>query len=76
MVALCPKGIMFIASCSCDVYSSFLLLLSKDKHKVMLLHGMKVHGAIRGVPPLILNCGTRKEGSDKLHIPAALSLEG
>lgn len=76
MVALCPKGIIFIASCSCDVCSSFLLLLSKDKHKVMLLHGVKVYGAIRGVPPLIRNCGTRKKGSDKLHMPAALSLEG
>ena len=75
MVALCPKGIIFMASCSCDVHSSFLLL-SKDKHKVMLLHGMKTYGAIRGVPPLILNCGTRKEGSGKLHIPTALFLEG
>jgi len=76
VVALCPKGIIFIASCSCDVCTSFLLLLSKDKHEVIFLHGMKGYRASRGLPPLILNSGTRMEGSGLLHIPASLSLEG
>jgi hypothetical protein len=58
------------------VPTSLLLLLSKDKCKVMVLHNMKAYGAIRGVPPLILNYGTKMEGCGQLHIPAALSLEG